>query len=407
MINFHLTESAWQAAEQYLQGKPSGTKYEKVARDLLTGEKDRNNKRSLHSFVIIKDVIYALGDVVDEGGSSIVKQGLTKDGVLVAIKIDASALDDEKSDAYQAATKNKLLIGQGLRKAINMRIKFKNPAKNITTDQKRYTVMQWRGKSLMSQIESSDTLTSTQKRMLGLRICLLVEALHEQGIIHADLKAENIMANISGNDIKVDIVDFDYVKILKSGMSFVETNISSGSICFISPEILIKKRYSVLSDCFALAVILLYQIDITCNGVPYLYYNSYYDAAAKNLKVSFYPLAWLMKKAPNLVIDDKLREALAGMLAYDVNRRTDYSKLVLYLCDKLEHDASLEDELKTQVREIRAQAVLKQFKDKPVVESVLPIATVPLITYSPQTTADVNTKEQIGTISPSKKARLM
>lgn len=393
MINFQLTESIWQAAEQYLVGKPCGTKYEKVARDPESGEKVRDKKRSPHSFVIIRGVIYALGDLIDEGGLSLVKQGLTKEGVLVAIKIDALALEDEKSDAYQAATINKLLIGQGLRKAANMHIKFKNPAKNITTDQKRYTVMHWRGKSLIEQIETQDCLTSTQKRMLSLRLCLLVEQLCSQGIVHADLKAENITASIKGNDIEVKVIDLDFAKLLKKDKTFIIADKSSGSPGFVSSEVVLRKCYSALSDQFALAVMLLYQVDITCAQVPYLYYNQYLNQASKNLSVGFRPLEWLEKRAPNLVIEAPLRAALAGMLANDYKKRTDCSRLVLYLCDKLEKDPGLEEELKTQVREIRMQAVLKQFKDNSNEQIDLPMITKTSIEFSSQQIADAQIPE--------------
>jgi len=390
------TEQAWLLAEQHLLGKPSGIKFEKQARDPITGEKDPKQQQTEHSFVIVNDVIYALGVKVGEGGGAVVKRGMTKAGGLVAIKIEDSQLKDEKADAYQAGLKNKLIFGQGLRISPRMKIKFPIAKKIIITSRKLYTVMEWRGESLFSQIEEGDYLTQTQKWMLSLRACLLVEDLKEQGIIHADLKAENLTASIQGNDIQLKVIDLDYSKLLKENQHYIIADKASGSPGYMSAEILLKNRYSYLSDTFALAVMLLFQLDVTCHGVPYRYYNQYLDDAGKKLILTFAPMKWLEAKA-KLPIEPALQSILEKMLATHYQKRSDSKDLIKYLCEKLESDPTLEEALKQEVRLIRANMALVS-SVQPLTSELLPA----LIFSSPSpgpTLAEVASSKSVDTIT--------
>ncbi len=371
-MTFHLSDQDWQAAEAALAGKPSGTKFEKYPRDSVTGQKDKKTKRVAHSFITIDNIIYALANSAaappEEGGAAVVKKGITKEGKLVAIKIKSAALEDVHSDAMQASIKNKLFMGQGVRVAPNMTIKLKLAAKIIKTNQKLYTVMEWRGDSLISQIEKPTTqLTNTQKWLLGLRACLLVEKLHQERIVHGDLKAENITARIQGNDIELKPVDFEFAKILKEGDIAYIAPLAKGSPCFASPEIILDKRLSFLSDTFALAIMLLFQIDISCKKVNFKYYNEFYEDVLENFRqgIIFDTMDWLIPHLADNPMDEQLEKILRKMLHKDVNQRSGLEHMIVYLCDKLLIEPSLEDVIKAEILEIKAQRVLALMSSLP------------------------------------------
>ena len=370
------SEQAWLLAEQHLLGKPSGTKFEKVARDPKTGVKDRSQRLAEHSFVIINNVIYALGEVIGEGGASIVKKGMSKDGTIIAIKIEDSKIEDsklqdEKSDAFMAGVKNKLILGQGLRTASKpMRIKLPIANKIIQTCRKRYTAMQWRGTaSLIEQLEKADILTPTQKLMLCLRSCLLVNELAEQGIVHADIKAENIMAKINGHDIQLNIVDFAFAKLLKDNKNHVIGEKQSGSPGFVCMEVLTENRYSSLSDTFALAAMLVFQLDIFCKSIPYNEGIDYFTAAEKKLLISFDPMTWFDANVKHAV-DPELKAILKRMLAPEHQKREGANDMIIALCNKLESDPALEEKYKQEMRLIRAATQLKKNNEKSTVQIV-------------------------------------
>lgn len=381
-MTFHLTPQDWEVAENALTGKPSGTKYEKYPRDSVTGQKDKKTKRVAHSFITIDNIIYALAnsaeDPPEEGGAAVVKKGLNKEGKLVAIKIKSAALEDVQSDAMQASIKNRLFMGQGVRVAPNMTIKLKLADNIIHTSQKLYTVMEWRGDSLISQIEKPTTqLTNTQRWLLGLRTCLLTEKLHQERIVHGDLKAENITARIQGNDIEVKIVDFEYAKILNEGEIAYTSTHAKGSPGFASPEIILEKRLSYLSDTFALAIMLLFQIDVSCQQISYIYYNDYYNDVIENYRrgIIFDAMDWLVPLMTSDPMDQKLEKILRDMLHQDVNKRVGSQPMILFLCDKLLADPLLEDGIKSEILEIKSQHVASLIKTTIPAMTIISAAT--------------------------------
>lgn len=384
---FKISSQDWQEAEAALAGKRSGTKYEKYPRDPVTGQKIKTTRRTAHAFVIIDNVIYALAnsaeDPPEEGGAALVKKGMTKDGKIVAIKIKSAAMEDLQSDAIQASIKNNLFIGQGVREAPNMRIKLKLPEQIIETNQKLYSVMEWRGDSLISQIDKvSLQLTNTQKWIIGLRACLLVEKLHRDRIVHGDVKAENLTARIQGNDIELKAVDFEFAKILEEGeIAYIATT-AKGSPGFASPEILLQKRLSYLSDIFALAIMLLFQIDVSCKQINFTYYNEFSEDVIENFLqgIIFDTMDWLTPQLTDNPMDEKLEKILRQMLHKDVNQRSGFEQMILYLCDKLLTDASLEGNIKAEILEIKAQHVVALMDSLPT-----PVATMTAATSSAET----------------------
>lgn len=372
------SEHAWLLAEQHLLGKPSGSKFEKVARDPKTGKKDPQKKLAENSFVIINDVIYALGEVIGEGGASIVKKGMSKDGTIIAIKIEDSPLKNEKSDSFLAGIKNKLILGQGLRTSPHMKIKLPIAKRVFHTQQKLYTAMQWRGdSSLIQLLEKADILTPTQKQMLCLRSCLLVNQLAEQGIIHADIKAENITAKIDGHDIQLKMIDLGYAKLLKDDKNYIIAEKASGSLGFVCKEVVVNNRYSLLSDSFALGVMMVFQLDIFSKGIPYKEYAAYISAVRKKMITTFDPMKWFEANVKHAV-DPALKAILKCMLEPDYQKREGTNDIIIYLCNKLESDPALEEIYKKEMRLIRATTQLKKNNATTAVQ----IASTPLLTFS-------------------------
>lgn len=373
-MTFHLTKNAWEQTEFALIGKPSGTKLDKYEKDLVSGTKNRNNSKANHSFIIINHVIYALSNSTYfdpiEGSFSLVKKGITKEGKVVAIKIEsAPELKDEESDAIQASIKDRLYLGQGLRTEPNMKIKLKEIKEVILTDHKLYTVMEWRGQDLWNQIIAlEENLTVTQRKIIALRACLLVQALHNNKIIHGDIKAENLTAEIQGNYITLKAIDYDYAKLLKNNKSFVMGN-TCGTPGFISDEILTHGHFSPKSDSFALAIMLIFQIDIAGKNNHLNHYNNYLDKANLEIKTNqnyLDPIKWIQEN--KVKIFPSLKMILGEMLVPKHYKRKDASALILYLCENLINDNQVEDDLKAEFQEYLNSSPQAQIQPEPKVE---------------------------------------
>ncbi len=87
------------------------------------------------------------------------------------------------------------------------------------------------------------------------QICMLVHQLHAKGILHRDIKTENLMLDMAKNQIS--LVDFGNAIYLPEGKdAFVESN-ARGTIYNLAPELLHQHQsysYSVLTDRFSTGV---------------------------------------------------------------------------------------------------------------------------------------------------------
>lgn len=110
-----------------------------------------------------------------------------------------------------------------------------------------------------------ESLTLAQKYLIAQRITEAVKGLHQQGVIHNDLKPGNIMIHPNGDDFVITIIDFGNAIKLKKGAEAVEDRGMpfTGTMGYYDPEFehlnegFIKKHptYSKKSDIYALGSI--------------------------------------------------------------------------------------------------------------------------------------------------------
>ena len=83
-----------------------------------------------------------------------------------------------------------------------------------------------------------------------------VKELHEYGIIHRDLKLENILIDYSDeNNFKIKLIDFGLSVVLTSK---ARTNENYGTFIYSSPEVLLNLPYNNKIDCWSLGIIFFY-----------------------------------------------------------------------------------------------------------------------------------------------------
>jgi len=85
-----------------------------------------------------------------------------------------------------------------------------------------------------------------------IQILNAIEYAHEQGVIHRDIKLENILMDSSG---KVFVLDFGLCDLVESSISL--SSKFCGSIDYVAPEVISTKHYSGFkADMFSLGVVL-------------------------------------------------------------------------------------------------------------------------------------------------------
>ena len=109
------------------------------------------------------------------------------------------------------------------------------------------------GGELFHHIVENGPLKEEESKMVMQGVFSAVNYLHEKGIVHRDIKAENILiSRRDGKIVGVKLIDFGFSKIMKHDLagSFLGTG------GYIAPEIRQQKRYSRSVDMWACGVLL-------------------------------------------------------------------------------------------------------------------------------------------------------
>ncbi|MBI4615456.1 MAG: serine/threonine protein kinase [Planctomycetes bacterium] len=96
-------------------------------------------------------------------------------------------------------------------------------------------------------------------------VALLVHEIHEAGVVHGDLKPDNVLVDTAGNPW---LVDFGAASVLSEAPRPEEDDLIVGTLAYISPEIVREgvRGRSVRSDVYALGVML---YDILAGRLPF------------------------------------------------------------------------------------------------------------------------------------------
>jgi serine/threonine protein kinase len=119
----------------------------------------------------------------------------------------------------------------------------------------QFIVMEYvEGTTLRAAVGTSNPATLKIKDLIdyALQIAAALEAAHEEGIVHRDIKSENIMIS-KKNQIKV--MDFGLAK-LKGSLKLTKTSSTVGTLAYMAPEQIEGKPTDARSDIFSFGVVL-------------------------------------------------------------------------------------------------------------------------------------------------------
>jgi serine/threonine protein kinase len=125
----------------------------------------------------------------------------------------------------------------------------------IEDDKMFYTVMErCHGGTLLSYIRDHRRIPITSVKNFGQQVISAVASLHSRGILHRDLKPDNILIANEGQEV-VKIADFDLCAFVGEDGLFI-SSVVQGTGGFLAPEAIVERRYSVQSDIFAFGCVL-------------------------------------------------------------------------------------------------------------------------------------------------------
>ncbi len=197
------------------------------------------------------------------GMGAVYKARQINTGKSVAIKmISVSLLNDEETI-------------KRFKREINLQLKLSHP--NIvslvdfskTPDGSYYFVMEFlEGKSLKQIVEEKGALPLKYFYELALQMCDAIEYAHNQGVVHRDLKSENIIVIPLAHQHIVKILDFGIAKAFekekekKDKLDLTQVGEVLGTPAYISPEQAKGEvdKISYRSDIYSLGVIFYYML---------------------------------------------------------------------------------------------------------------------------------------------------
>jgi eukaryotic-like serine/threonine-protein kinase len=108
-----------------------------------------------------------------------------------------------------------------------------------------------RGTSLEQLVRERGGLGAREAALLGLDVCAALAAVHGAGLLHRDVKAQNVMREEGGRTV---LMDFG------TGEELAGTARMVGTPLYLAPEIFRGERASVQSDLYSVGVLLFYLV---------------------------------------------------------------------------------------------------------------------------------------------------
>jgi tRNA A-37 threonylcarbamoyl transferase component Bud32 len=127
----------------------------------------------------------------------------------------------------------------------------------VLPDGRAYFVMEWlQGETLAERLQKGRMPVPRALDVL-LQIVDALEAAHEKGVVHRDLKPQNIFVDERGDKTRVKLLDFGIAKLADSDASVPKTRsgVAMGTAGYMSPEQARGKNVDHRTDTYALGCV--------------------------------------------------------------------------------------------------------------------------------------------------------
>ncbi|ETE73481.1 Hormonally up-regulated neu tumor-associated kinase, partial [Ophiophagus hannah] len=190
---------------------------------------------------------YLIGRKLGEGSFAKVREGLH---VVTGEKVAVKVIDKKRAKKDTYVTKNLRREGQ-----IQQMIRHPNIAQLLDileTENSYYLVMELcPGGNLMHKIYEKKRLEEHEARKYIRQLILAVEHLHRAGVVHRDLKIENLLLDEDNN---IKLIDFG-LSNCASILGYTDPfSTQCGSPAYAAPELLARKKYGPKIDVWSIGV---------------------------------------------------------------------------------------------------------------------------------------------------------
>lgn len=181
-------------------------------------------------------------------------------------KVAVKVLRSDKSDDVQTAERFRL--------EARMAAHLKHPNAvviydyGVTADGLRYLVMELvEGRTLRQLISQQGALAVSLTAEINTQVCSALNEAHRIGLIHRDIKPDNIIVQETPAGLRVKVLDFGIAKLSSLGTSnLTQTGTIVGTPRYMSPEQCMGEQLDGRSDIYSLGIVL---YEMLCGIVPF------------------------------------------------------------------------------------------------------------------------------------------
>ena len=192
---------------------------------------------------------YAIAEQLGIGGSGVVYRAFDRElGEVIAVKtvrpdvlaVDATALERLKSEIRLAR-----------------RISHRNVVRTHDIGEEGgiyFITMEYvTGTSLRELIDRREPLPTPAVVAIAKQLCRALEVAHEQGVIHRDIKPQNLMVQPDGT---LKVMDFGVARLRERSHGLTSTGMIVGTPAYMAPEQLLDDPVDARVDIYAAGVVL-------------------------------------------------------------------------------------------------------------------------------------------------------
>jgi serine/threonine protein kinase len=161
--------------------------------------------------------------LVAEGGMALVYRGRAADGP-VAIKVLRSALAGHADHVAAFEAERGVIDRIGHPSVVPVR-------DSGAIDGVPYLVMDWCDGQTLAERVAFEPMSLWRVAAVGARLATAIDAIHQAGVVHCDIKPENVMLTDDGG---VRVLDFGVARLADGAP--VESHLVSGTPSYMSPE---------------------------------------------------------------------------------------------------------------------------------------------------------------------------
>jgi serine/threonine-protein kinase len=192
---------------------------------------------------------YEIKGILGQGGMGVVYRALDRElGELVAIKtLKADAMADDP--ALLQRFKDEIRLARKITHRNVVRTHDLGEVEGMY-----YITMEFvEGQSLKQLIQARGRLPVPVMLTVGKQLCRALEVAHEQGVIHRDIKPQNIAVEPSGT---IKVMDFGIARLVTRTEGVTQAGMAIGTPEYMAPEQLLGDNVDVRADLYATGCVL-------------------------------------------------------------------------------------------------------------------------------------------------------